>query len=195
LNIDQQDSGDDTPESWLDSHGDVLYRYALIQLRDSHLAEEAVQDTLLAALQGYQNFRGGASVRTWLTGILKHKIIDHFRREARETPIDEGEEDEINSQFRADGHWQERITHWDNPEQALNNQQFLDILQSCLDLLPVMQARLFILRELHGEETKKICKDLTITPTNLWTMLYRARMGLRQCLDRNWVGEARGNKC
>lgn len=185
-------SGDD-PAIWLDAHGNALYRHALLHLRDPHKAEEAVQDTLVAALQARERFAGQASVRTWLIGILKHKIIDSFRREAREVALDEPErlsEDDIDADaaFKVDGHWAERLADWGNPEDTLRSKQFLEILQRCLDFLPARLARLFVLREVLEEDTENICQELAITPTNVWTMLYRARMGLRDCLARNWAG-------
>ena len=185
-------------ETWIDEHGDALYRYALLQLRDEHKAEEIVQETLVAALQARNRYQGGATVRTWLIGILKYKVLDQFRREAREATLGEeflGQDepdDETGNQFKPDGHWRSKLGDWDDPEAALESGQFWEILQRCLDLLPRKQARLFMLRELMEERTEKICKELSITPTNLWTMLYRTRMGLRKCLDSNWVGEARG---
>ncbi len=187
-----------SPELWLDEHGDALYRYALLQFRDQHKAEEAVQETLVAALQSRDRFRGNASVRTWLIGILKHKVLDQFRREAREAPLDqevledaEGAE-MVEQSFLDDGHWSADLGDWDQPEAALASGQFWEILQRCIDALPARQARLFLLRELFEEKTEKICKELSVTPTNLWTMLYRTRMAMRKCLDRNWVGEAWG---
>src|SRR5688500_10622854 len=77
------------PERWLDDHGDYLFKYAVFRLRDDIVAEDAVQETFLAALKAYENFEGRGSERTWLVGILKHKIIDHFRRVGREAPIGE----------------------------------------------------------------------------------------------------------
>lgn len=191
-------SGLETPELWLDEHGSALYRYALARVRDQHKAEELVQETLVAALQARERFAGTASLRTWLIGILKHKMLDQFRREARQVSLQDtapdGDEEPspIEDNFTPDGRWSTRLTHWGNPEQALEDSQFWTVLQYCLDHLPERLARLFLLREVMEEGTKEICKELAITPTNLWTMLYRARLGLRQCLDRNWVGEARG---
>ena len=177
------------PEHWLDEHGGALYRYALLRVRDPHTAEELVQETLLAALQARERFAGVASVRTWLIGILKHKILDQIRREAREAPLDaDPDADPVENSFVADGHWRASISDWGDPHRIVENGQFWTILQYCLDRLPKRLARLFVLREVMEEGTEEICKDLAITPTNLWTMLYRARMGLRQCLDRNWVG-------
>lgn len=187
-----------TPEQWLTDHGTALYRYALARTRDKHQAEEAVQETLLAALESQGRFRGGSSVRTWLIGILKHKLLDQFRRGMREVPLGEPENAEgpddamIENMFVPDGHWREPPADWGNPEELLGRDQFLAILQRCLDALPKRLARLFLLREVMEEDTENICQELAITPTNLWTMLYRARMGLRQCLDRNRVGQTRG---
>jgi RNA polymerase sigma-70 factor (ECF subfamily) len=184
------------PETWLDKHGAALYKYALVHTRDQHKAEEAVQETLLAALQACDRFSGGASARTWLIGILKHKIIDMFRHDAREQQLDEpdalddADDERIESQFAADGHWHSRLSDWGNPEELLERGQFMTILQRCLDALPARLARLFLLREVMEENTEIICQELAITPTNLWTMLYRARLGLRQCLDSNWAGNA-----
>ncbi len=185
-----------SPDAWLDEHGAALYKYALVHTRDEHKAEEAVQETLLAALQARDRYAGGASPRTWLIGILKYKIMDMFRHEAREVQLDEPDElddaDEMRSEdnFAADGHWRNRLADWGNPEELLERGQFMTILQRCLDALPPRLARLFLLREVMEENTENICQELAITSTNLWTMLYRARLGLRQCLDRNWVGNA-----
>lgn len=183
----------DTPEQWLEQHGSALYRYALLRTRDPHLAEEAVQETLLAALEGHARYAGQSSVRTWLTAILKHKLIDQFRREAREAPLEELLDEtmpdpaEIDTLFAADGHWLQRLADWGDPEATLRQNQFLQILQRCLDLLPKRLARLFLLREVQEESTQDICAELAISPSNLWTMLYRTRLGLRQCLEKNWA--------
>jgi RNA polymerase sigma-70 factor (ECF subfamily) len=185
-----------SPETWLDEHGAALYKYALVHTRDQHKAEEAVQETLLAALQARDRFSGGASARTWLIGILKHKIIDMFRHDAREVQLDEADDladaDEMqdSDNFASDGRWQHKLSDWGNPQELLERGQFMIILQRCMDALPPRLARLFLLREVMEENTEDICQELAITPTNLWTMLYRTRLGLRRCLDRNWVGNA-----
>jgi RNA polymerase sigma-70 factor (ECF subfamily) len=187
-----------SPEQWLDRHGAALYRYALTHLRDPHLAEEAVQETLLAALRSRDRFAGGSSPRTWLIGILKHKIIDQFRRSAREVTLDDPERFEAEDLaaaddcFAADGHWETPPSDWGDPVKALEGTQFWTLLQRCLDALPERLARLFLLREVMEEDTEHICQELAITPTNLWTMLYRARLRLRDCLDGQWSGALRG---
>jgi RNA polymerase sigma-70 factor (ECF subfamily) len=176
---------------WLQQHGDALYRYALLQLRDTHQAEEVVQETLVSAWQARESFRGDANVRTWLTGILKRKILDQYRREQRERPLadelDAGDAaDDSARQFQADGHWTQAPADWGDPQRLLENDQFWKLLQFCLDRIPSQMAQIFMLREIQEQSTKNICKDLSITPSNLWTTLYRARMGLRKCLDREW---------
>lgn len=183
------------PDTWLDEHGAALYKYALLHSRDEHKAEEAVQETLVAALQARERYAGEASARTWLVGILKHKLMDMFRYEARMTTLDDrGEIEEgiglDDGLFDAHGHWKDKPSDWGNPEEMLERGEFMTILQHCLETLPNRLSRLFMLREVMEEETENICKELAITPTNLWTMLHRARLGLRRCLDRNWVGQA-----
>jgi RNA polymerase sigma-70 factor, ECF subfamily len=177
---------------WLSEHGDYLYRYALARLRDPHLAEDVVQETMLAAMQG-SGFAGKASARTWLTGILKHKIIDQFRRQQRETPLESpdkvaDEAPEMDEFFAEDGHWSEPPQSWGDPGGLLQQDQFLQTLQDCMDKLPKKLARIFLLRDVHESDNEEICKELEITPTNAWVMLYRARMGLRKCLELNWLG-------
>lgn len=180
---------------WLAEHGDYLYRYALARLRDPHLAEDAVQETLLAALQS-GSYSGKSSPRTWLTGILKHKIIDHFRRQQRETPLESPEDvaDEavgMDDFFEKDGHWTEPPQSWGDPGNLLQQDQFLLVLQECMERLPSKLAHIFMMREVEEAENDEICKELDITATNAWVMLYRARMGLRKCLEMNWIGGGR----
>ena len=109
------------PETWLNDYGDMLYRYALLRVRSEATAEDLVQDTLLAGLQGFQNFTGQSTVRTWLVGILKHKIIDHFRKNRHETSTlsesDRGE-DLLAYQFDQQGNWQVLLVEWATPDQS-----------------------------------------------------------------------------
>lgn len=180
----------ETPHDWLEAHGDYLYRYALARLRDPVQAEDVVQETFLAAIQS-TSFDGRSSPRTWLTGILKHKMIDLMRKNSREIASDDWddvsqEQEEIDGFFDDSGHWEGGLQAWATPHGDLQQTQFLSVLQSCLDKLPEKLARLFLLRDVHEEENEKICKELQITPTNAWVMLHRARLGLRQCLELNW---------
>ena len=171
-----------------------LLRYAALQLRDAAAAEDAVQETLLAALAGESNFAGRSNIRTWLTAILKHKIVDTIRRQSREQPASEidarSEAAEFDALFDRRGHWEEPPDAWEQPEGALGQKQFLAALEACLRALPERTARAFMMREHLGLETSEICKELGITATHSWVMLHRARMSLRQCLEINWFGKA-----
>ena len=173
----------------LERHRPYLLRFALLQLRDRTAAEDAVQDTLLAALQGASRFAGQSSVRTWLVGILKHKIIDAIRKSAREQPLErpngDGAED-LEAFFADDGHFAEAPEQWASPERSLEERRFFEALERCLQALPRNTASAFTMRELMGLETAEICKELGISSSNCWVMLYRARMSLRACLERTW---------
>ena len=179
----------------LGSHRSYLLRYANLQLRNAALAEDVVQDTLVAALNGQQRFAGRSALRTWLTGILKHKIVDSIRRRSRETALasDAGDTDraDFDVLFKADGHWQESAAEWGNPEQSFDQKEFFGVLEECLAKLPRRTGQAFMMREHLGAPTEEICKVLEITPTHCWVLLYRARMSLRACLQQEWFAGAR----
>jgi RNA polymerase sigma-70 factor (ECF subfamily) len=164
-----------------------LLRYASLQLRDAAAAEDAVQEALVAALAGESGFAGRSNLRTWLTGILKHKIIDAIRRGGRETTI--GSDEEFEALFDANDHWSAFPPAWDDPDRSLEQKQFFAALEMCLEGLPEKTARAFLMREHMGLETDEICKELAITSTHCWVLLYRARMALRKCLEVNWFGK------
>ena len=176
----------------LQQHRTYLLRYAIVQLRDPELAEDVVQETLLAALEGRARFSGKSTHKTWLTGILKHKIIDAMRRKSREQPLtateDESEADAIDAMFKQDGHWQQFPASWGNPEKSLEDKKFWTVFEACSQLMPARTARVFMMREVMELSTEEICKELAITPTNLWVMLHRARLSLRECLEIKWFG-------
>ncbi len=166
-----------------------LLRYARSQLRNDAWAEDAVSDTLLAALERPQAFQGGSALKTWLVGILKHKLIDQLRRHSREaTVLDRDDGEDVDALlFDASGHWRELPADWgDQPEALLGQQQFLAVLDACVEKLPATQGRVFMMREWLELDTDEICKELAISPTNLWVLLHRARLRLRECLQATW---------
>ncbi|WP_291011029.1 sigma-70 family RNA polymerase sigma factor [Hydrogenophaga sp.] len=168
-----------------------LLRYARMQLRNSAWAEDAVSETMLAALAKPQAFQGRSQLKTWLIGILKHKIIDILRQRRREVVLDSGSEDDgfdplEHMAFKADGHFAQRPSDWGNPEQDLGSRQFMMVLDACTEKLPPAQARLFLMREWLELSSDEICKELELTPTNLYVQLHRARLRLRECLELNW---------
>ena len=172
-----------------------LMRFARLQLRNDAWAEDAVSETLLAALAKPQAFEARSQLKTWLVGILKHKIIDSMRQRQREVTFDSGSDDDNADPlefmaFRADGHFAEKPADWGNPEQDLKSRQFFAILEACTDQLPAVQGRLFLMREWLELSSEEICKELALTPTNLYVQLHRARLRLRECLDLNWFSQA-----
>ena len=178
----------------LETQRGYLMRVARLQLRDTALAEDVVQDTLTAALTAQGGFTGKSSVKTWLTGILKHKIVDAIRRKQRD-PIsastfdEECDIEDLDGLFKtSNGAWESPPSEWGDPEQSLQRSEFFDVMNLCLERLPPATARVFIMREVMELESDEICQELKITTNNLWVILYRARMSLRECLEKNWFG-------
>ncbi|HEU0201967.1 MAG TPA: sigma-70 family RNA polymerase sigma factor [Burkholderiaceae bacterium] len=171
----------------------ALLRIARLQLRNETWAEDVVSETLIAALEGAEKFAGQSQLKTWVVGILKHKIIDQFRRQGREISADaEQEAHEVESfdeLFNERGHFREAPADWGNPEALYERTEFLELLQMCVEKLPANLGRIFMLREWLEYETDQICKEMKITATNCFVMLYRARMRLRECLELRWSGE------
>jgi len=179
----------------IESHRPYLVRYALAQLRDAQLAEEAVQECLLAALEGIARFAGQSTLRTWLTSILRFKVIDLQRRTAserhqleRDEKPGDLEEDGawLDDLFDESGHWRDPPQAWANPESAFEQKRFWEVFERCLDRLPGAGARVFFKREVIGEETEEICRAENITASNCAVILHRARIALRGCLEANW---------
>lgn len=180
----------------IESHRPYLLRYARAQLRDGQLAEEAVQEALLAALESIGSFGGKSSLRTWLTSILRFKVIDLQRRAVAErvhVEFDDGvgadDEAWLDELFDATGHWRQAPQAWSDPEAALEQRRFWEVFERCLDRLPPMGARVFFKREIVGEDTQAICKGEGITASNCWVILHRSRLALRACLEKNWFGK------
>ncbi len=188
------DSVSRDPSEWVDFHGDALYRFAILRVKDPNIAEDLVQETFLSALQAVDRFKGTSSVRTWLIGILKHKIIDFFRKSVKEIPASDltlWEEEDDREFFDQEGHWKRPLKEWENsPEELVESKEFWKAFHSCLSKLPEAHRRAFALKEIDGIESEKICKVLSVTSTNLWVMLHRARSRLRKCLDANWFMRA-----
>jgi RNA polymerase sigma-70 factor (ECF subfamily) len=182
------------PERWVDEHGDALFKFALLRLRDKTKAEDAVQETFLAALKGRERFQGRSAERSWLVGILKNKIHDYFRGAAREMSFvdmqfyDDEERDRFVSEGLGQGGWvHERAPQeWRNAGESLDNERFWQTYRNCAGKLPEKVAAVFNLREVDGVASKEVCAMLRISESNLWVMLHRARMALRRCLEANW---------
>ena len=181
------------PSTWIESYGDYLYRYALMRVSNTSVAEDLVQETFLAGIKSLKNFGGRSTLKTWLTGILKFKIMDHYRKSSREktfTQLSTFYEDEEKEHFGENGHWLSgdyspadwSAEQWEN----VDRQEFMTQFLQCAEKLPPKIKQVYLMREVDGIDSKEIVEKLEITPQNLWTILHRARMALRKCLQDNW---------
>ena len=176
----------------LETHRKYLQRYALFHLRDLSLAEDAVQETMMAALAQRERFQGRSQLRTWLTVILKNKIIDLTRSRGRGLPTDVialGENtDSEDGSFNPNDKWVDPPADWGMPDAALESSQFWRVYQECCKRMSKRDALVFSMREVMGLSSEEICKKIEITTTNLHVILFRARLNLRSCMSKNWFG-------
>lgn len=187
------------PEKWVDEHGDCLYRYAYTRLRDATLAEDIVQETLLSAIQSLDSYSGRSTERTWLIGILKHKVIDHYRMNCKNVQFTD-EDTDLSATDRFferpdawDGHWVIKLRPVDpeqSPDQVLERDEFWDVMNNCLSALPERVASVFTLREVDGLSSDEICEILSLSASNFWVIMHRARMQLRRCVEIKWFRKA-----
>ena len=185
------------PQKWVERYGDYLFSYALGRVNDSGKAEDLVQETFLAALKARDRFRGASTERTWLTSILKRKIIDTYRKKysSKETSFGEHEGTVFDGDFyRSEepfkGHWLEGRgpnSHSFLPEGELEQEELMKFINLCIENLQPQLAAAFIMRMIDEEDSDTICKELGITPSNLWVMLHRARLRMRDCLEKKWL--------
>jgi len=182
-----------SPENWLNDYGDILYRYALIRVRSEATAEDLVQETLLAGILGFNKFSGQSTLRTWLIGILKHKIVDHFRKNRHEITTlndDDMAEDALAYQFDHKGHWQINLIEWATPDKSIDDEQFRQVFNDCVSHLPQRMADLLLLRTIDGIATEQCCELLGFDSDNqLWVTLSRTRVKLRLCLNTYWFNK------
>ena len=180
------------PAGWVDRHGDGLYRYAILRLGDADRAADVVQETFLHALRSFDSFSGRSSERTWLIGILKHKVVDQLRASSRRQSLVDGlvAGGELRPEFDQAGHWRTGPRRWGaEVGREVETREFWDAFGSCLGKLPRTLADTFLLRELDGLGSDEVQQRLGISPANLWARLHRARSLLRQCLETGWFGD------
>jgi RNA polymerase sigma-70 factor, ECF subfamily len=185
------------PERWVKEHGDIMFRYAYVRLKSHAVAEDIVQETFLAAMKAKERYAGRSSERSWLMGILRHKLIDHLRKSAREVKMEdlepEGFENTLLYKEAGIPHWQPPKWHF-NPRKVFEQKEFWEVFSSCLAKLDDRMSAAFTMKELEGMSTEDVCKELGVEPTYLWVILYRARKGLKECLERNWLKRNTGMK-
>ncbi len=172
-------------------NADYLYNYAVTRINDAHLAEDLVQETFISALKNYEGFQGKSKASTWLIAILKNKIIDHYRKKVREFQQESMEDIESTANYFNDkGHWRKEAQPqpWKyDASQELDQTEFYEILQRCLQRLKEIQRMAFVMKHLEDIETEDICKELQITASNYWVIIHRAKLQLRSCLEKHWI--------
>ncbi len=191
-----KDYGAIDPGKWDDACGETLFNFALARIRDKDIAEDLVQETFLAGLKGGKSFNGKSSELTWLTSILKNKINDYYRKVKRNNDVFYAESNTVRNQkdFDENGNWniENAPSDWgDNPEKLMIQKDFKEIFHRCLSDLSPKLASVFSLKEIEQKNSSEICKELNISPSNLWVMLHRSRLLLRRCLEVNWFAETK----
>jgi RNA polymerase sigma-70 factor (ECF subfamily) len=180
------------PEQWVAAYADYLYGFALKRLKDPELCKDLVQDTFVSAIKNLQSYKGRSSEKTWLTAILKNKITDIFRIKASEALLTGHLLGENNPQafFEDNGHWKDRHSPraWGMEEpNALENEELSRILEQCMEKLPALWAMVVTMKYLDGEKSDRICKELSLSTSNYWVIIHRAKLNLRACLEKNWL--------
>lgn len=194
----RKDARADTAETarrWLEEHGDALFRFALARLPGREQAEDAVQECLIAALSSRDSFRNEATERTWLFGILKHKLMDYYRHAGREVLLgDDADADALYlAFFDRNGSWREQPAAWHSPDSDIEREQFWSMLNHCIDGLPGSLGATMRMIEVDEQDSDEVCNALGISATNLWVRLHRARLKLRDCVERSWFRNGRRN--
>lgn len=187
------------PTKWVDDFADELFRFAVGRVKDHAVAEDLVQDAFLSALNSLDNFRGDCSEKSWLYNILRNKIIDHYRKktnqELKQDNADSVNEEAFFNRFFHDtgknhNHWMSKSSpkKWAaSADSIMEDKEFMEFLILCLSYLPETWSTVFSLKNIEDYTTKEICKELDITPSNLWTIIHRAKLQLRSCLEKNWL--------
>ena len=185
------------PHHWVEQYGDYLYNFAIVRVNDSEKAEDLVQETFLAGLKAMDNFQGKSTERTWLVSILKRKIVDTYRKKAtsKESSISKYEQDISDGDYyRSEdpfrGQWIEGKgphSHSLMPEGEIEQKELSRIIQHCISQLPASLASVFVMKMIDEAESDEVCKELGITPSNLWVILHRARLKMRACLENKWL--------
>lgn len=180
------------PELWVTSYADYLYAFTLKRVLDPEECKDLVQDTFMSALKNLPKFHGNSSEKTWLTSILKNKIIDHYRKKASEITVSDTviESENANRFFESNGHWKLQYfpENWGIEEtDYLENKELKSILERCIKKLPALWAIVFNMKYLEEEDSKKICKELEISASNFWVIIHRSKVNLRECISNNWL--------
>ncbi len=178
------------PNEWVNKYADALYAYTIVRVNDSGLAEDIVQDTFLSAWKARATYQGQASEKNWLYTICKNKIIDHYRKRARNIVDLSNNEDEERAYFDGAEHWTKETgpNEWGiDYYQPVETKEFYSVLEKCKQKLKDIQQAVFMMKYMEDLDSDEICKALNITPSNYWVLIHRAKLHLRKCLEKNWA--------
>ncbi len=178
-----------SPEKWVNKYGDYLYGYAMSKLFNKELAEDLLQETFLAAFKGKENFKGKSNEKTWLISILKRKIFDYYRKKAKNIEQTQNYDSPFIEDKFMHGQWkQERAPkQWDITDADLSSDEgFLNVLKKCISFLPDKWKSVFSLKHIEGVSTNEICDELDVSESNIWVILHRSRLKLRECIEKLW---------
>ena len=178
------------PNKWVDLYADALYSYALPRVNDAAVAEDLVQETFLSAWKAREGFKGEASEKSWLFTILKNKIIDYYRKKAKDIVQPLADKDPSDRFFDEAEHWtpDDKPADWGIDYSAsLDNKDFYRVLEACKNKLQQIQQSVFVMKYMEDLDAAEICKALGITASNYWVLIHRAKLQLRTCLEKNWI--------
>ena len=177
-----------------------MLKFASIQLNDHQLAEDAVQEALIGAMKNATSFSGKSAFKTWVFAILKNKIADILRKRHRTVEVtnlgsNASDDEDFANVFDEKGGWNQGLepATWGDPEHSYKQEQFWQVLDTCLNNLPERQAKVFMMREYIGLSSDEICASESLSVSNLHVILYRARMRLQKCLEIRWFSEVEAN--
>jgi len=191
------------PQRWIERYADYLHSYAFSRLNKAEVAEDLVQDTFFSALKAQESYQQNASEKTGLVSILKNKIIDHYRKKSTQNELNifdkpVGEDDGFNSMYFEgsssgdSGHWTEAaepIKWRQSLETSVEKEEFHSILKGCISKLPQKWSAAFTMRNMDDLDTEEICKELSISPSNYWVIMHRAKVVMRECMEKNWFNQ------
>ena len=178
-----------SPNEWISNYADLLYAYVKPRVNDAQVAEDLVQETFLSAWKAKDGFKGEASEKSWLFTILKNKIIDHYRKKAKEIVHTGNDSDATDIFFDQNEHWTRKDgpLNWAPPSDAIHQKEFYSVFEICKQKLQQLQQTVFVMKYMEDMDADEICKALGITPSNYWVLIHRAKLGLRSCLEKNWI--------
>ena len=177
---------------WVNKYTDDMYSWAFYKVSNQEIARDLVQDTFLAAAEKISNFEGKSSPKTWLFSILNYKIIDYYRAKLK-MPFNT-DSDSLSMYFDENGEWRKdkKPADWDIEENnLLDDENFIEILKICLELLPSNWNACVKMKYLLGKSGAEICQQMDISKNNYWQIIHRAKLKLRECMESKWLKDNR----